>query len=373
MKSIIAVRRIVMLLALLLAAPSAWAQGFRSIMGKGPETLLKRKLAAYVVIKNKRIKLVANAQGNVPPEIAQILMTKLRTDVQKDTGFIEDEKNPETILRFTVTAFDNEHRNGVRQSGNDSVPFTLVTANVEVSYQAIETKSNAPVDSENLTANFKQDYPPSGGSSSNFLGRLNPLGQKIPSGSANSTLPPTKSEVQSYLLQAIVTKMAQRATPIEESFIVLLPRGKFDQIAKIAQNQAWAKVLEAASTMAPLPKPDEDSYRHYLIGLANEALAYQQTTNESVSQYLFKARQGYEEAKMKNSKEDEYIRPWTRVDEALKQYDKIMRQEKEYKDFWPAKRPAQGRTRKPPEVWRRRRSPNPPNQVPKRSPGIIRR
>jgi hypothetical protein len=318
-------------LLLFLSSPSSlYAQGFKDWKQSETVTALKRKLAAFVVIKNKRIKLIATAQGNASKEVADVLLTKLRTDVQKDAGFIEDERNPETILRFTVTAFDIEHRQGTRMSGNNAVPYTLVTGNVEVSYQAIEVKTNAPVDSENLTASFKQDYPPSY-NSGGLLGKVNPLPNIF--GKQDSSLPPSKSELQSYLLNSVVMLMAQRATPVEQTFVVPLPRGKLDQLSKVAQTQSWAKVLEGAETLPPLPDPKDDSYRQYLIGLANEALAYQQKTNDTTQDYLIKARKFYENAKIGHPKEERYIEPWTRVDKAVEQYNKIKRQEQEYTQF----------------------------------------
>jgi hypothetical protein len=310
---------------LILCGPSLlYAQGFKDWKQSETITVLKRKLAAFVVIRNKRIKLIATAQGNTPKEVAEVLLTKLRTDVQKDTGFIEDERNPETILRFTVTAFDIEHRQGTRLSGKNTVPYTLVTGNIEVSYQAIEVRTNAPVDSENLTATFKRDYPPA---DAGGLGGLNPFVKK------DNSLPPSRSEMQSYLLNTVASLMAQRAAPVEQTFTVPLPRGKFDQLSKVAQTQSWGKVLEGAETMAPLPDAKDDSYRQYLIGLANEALAYQQKTNDATRDYLFKARKSYDEAKMRHPKEDRFLEPWTRVDKAVEQYDKIKRQEQEYRQF----------------------------------------
>lgn len=307
---------------------STLAQELKSWTGSKMETVLKRKLAPYVVIKNKRIKIIAVAQGNTPQEVPEILKTKLVTDVQKDTGFVVDEYNPETILRFTVTAFDVEFRQGTYQSGNSTLPYTMVNGNIEVSYQAIEANSNAPVDSENLVDMFKQDFPPTSRQNSKW-------GSWIPNPWENrpSSVPPSQSEVRNLLINSVVKQMAVRAAPIEERFNVLLPLGKLKQLSQIAQTQSWQKVLEGAETMKPMEKPEDDSYRIYLIGVANEALAYGQTNNEAVRDYLFKARKAYDEARMKKPKEEEFIEPWTRVDKALTQYDKIKRQSDEYKKY----------------------------------------
>lgn len=201
--------------------------------------MLKRKLAPYVTIKDKRIKIIAESQGNAPKEIAEILKTKFRVDVQKDLGYIVDDENPETILVFTVTAFDVEFRPGTRQSGNSVVNYTLVNGNVEVSYQALEAKTNAPLDSENLVDRFNQDFPPSGYSDTGWL-KVNPIDKINPWKDRNMSVPPSQSEVRSLLIQNIVRLMAQRAAPVEERFTVPLPKGKFDQLSRVALTQSWS-------------------------------------------------------------------------------------------------------------------------------------
>lgn len=306
------------------AGADVYAQGFKGLTGGKNEMVMKRKLAAFVTLKKKRIRMEAIVQGGVTMEVAEVLKTKLITDVQKDTDFVVDEVSPETILKFTITAFDVEHRQGTRQVGSQTASFTLVTGNIEVSYQAIDAFNNAPLDSENLSASFKQDYPPSSTSGDSVWGIFRS------SAKADPSLPPSKTEMRNFLINNIVSQMAQRATPIEQSFIVPLPRGKLDQISKVAQTRSWGKVLEMSETMTPFQKPDDDSYRLYLIGLANEALAYEQKTNEKTLEYLSKARKNYDDAKTGKPKEEKYLAPWTRVDKAVAQYSQIKRQQEEY-------------------------------------------
>jgi hypothetical protein len=324
---------VIMIVWALCEASEALAQGFSNMLGGKKEATLKRKLAPYVVIKNKRIKIIAEAQGNTSKDIAEVLKTKFITDVQKDLGYIVDEANPETILKFTVTTFDTEIRQGTRQSGSNSLPFTMVNGNVEVSYQALEAQSNAPLDSENLVESFKKEYSSPVSSDSVALRKIPILGGIPTTKSTGSSTAPSQSELRNNLINAIVKQMAQRAAPVEERFPVKLPKGKLEDLSKVALTQSWGKVLEGAESMEPLSKEKDDSYRHYLIGLANEALAYEQTSNDATRDYLFRARKAYEDARTKNAGEEEYIQPWTRVDKALAQYEKIKRQAEEYRNY----------------------------------------
>lgn len=328
----------IMVIWALCEAPGALAQGFSSMLGGKKEATLKRKLAPYVNIKNKRIKIIAEAQGNTPKDVADVLKTKFVTDVQKDLGYIVDEANPETILKFTVTTFDAEVKQGTRQSGSNTLPFTMVNGNVEVSYQALEAQSNAPLDSENLVETFKKEYSSPVNADSAALRKIPILGGIPTTKSTSSPAAPSQSELRNNLINGIVKQMAQRAALVEENFPVKLPKGKFEDLSKVALTQSWGKVLEGAESMEPLPKEKDDSYRHYLIGLANEALAYEQTTSEATRDYLFRARKAYEDAKTKYPGEEEYIQPWTRVDKALAQYEKIKRQSEEYRNYLASKK-----------------------------------
>jgi hypothetical protein len=112
--------------------------------------------------------------------------------------------------------------------------------------------------------------------------------------------------------------------------------------------------------MDPLPKPDDDAYRIYLIALANEALAYQdakdaaelekarrsdQTSDaakKSMAQeekyfsdaqaYIDKAAKYYKDAIQAKSSEKEFRVPDGRMEEAVRLYATIARHKAEYQE-----------------------------------------
>lgn len=346
----------VMLTSLLLASslspsPNARAQGFKSTFGSEIKTTLKRKLAAYVNINKKRIKIVATTQGSVPAELADILREKFQTELQKDTNFIIDPNNPETILTFAANSFYSDFVSASREDGSGrSVSYTRVSGNIQVSYTATEARTNAPIDSENLEANLRGVFPPpdsgGGGIGGSMLSRVPVIGRPSggpAAGEADLSLnhlmgsakePPTKNELTRLLIGETIKKMAQRAVPVEEQFTVLLPKGKLESISKLAMTGgAWGKVLNEAERFTPFTKPDEESYRVYLLGLANEALAYEQVNKEETRNYLFEARKHYSDAKNKKPGETRYLDPYARVDKALIQYDRIIKLEADYQTY----------------------------------------
>jgi len=141
---------------------------------------------------------------------------------------------------------------------------------------------------------------------------------------------------------------------------VLLPGGKLEPLSSLAVGQRWAKLLEDAEKTEPLPKPDEDAYRLYLVGLANEALAYQDAKDaadlekerrgdvssakakQSLAQedkdfteaqtYLDKAAKAYKDAMQAKPAEKEFRSPDARMEQAVLLYATISRHKAEYQE-----------------------------------------
>jgi hypothetical protein len=82
----------------------------------------------------------------------------------------------------------------------------------------------------------------------------------------------------------------------------------------------WSRALESFETMKPFPKPDDDAYRLYDIGVANEALAYQSEDVKKARTYLQEAAIHYGKAIDAKPTERKFLAPQTRIDTALAHY-----------------------------------------------------
>ena len=343
------------LASMLLLPALLHAQGFGGMAGlkKTKEVSLKRMLPAAVNLNQKRIKVTAiAASGKTNDDLLTILRTKLVTLIQKDSRFIVDDKNPETLLKFTVTNSYVESRT-MAAAGN--VPAcTFFTGKIETSYQAIDVSTNAPLDSQNLEFAITQQDPKKSGVLSAVPGL------KRASSGCGTNAKGTQNEARDALVDGIVAQMAQRAAPFEETLTVPVPEGKLEPLSALARSQRWAKLLEDAEKMDPLSKPEDDAYRKYLVGLANEALAYQDTKDasdletaragdtrsekakQSIAQeakdfdeaqrYLDKAAKAYKDALQAKAGEKEFREPDARMEEAVKLYATIDRHKQEYQE-----------------------------------------
>src|ERR1700739_3137162 len=131
--------------------PSLMGQGFGSTFHGVKTVSLRRMLPAAVNLNQKRIKVEATmAMRSGDPDVIVVLKTKLVTAIQRDPRFIIDETNPETILHFVVTNFYVESSHYTIGTGASTTQCTAFTGKMEVSYQALEAGTGAPLDSENL-------------------------------------------------------------------------------------------------------------------------------------------------------------------------------------------------------------------------------
>ena len=331
------------------------AQGFGGMTGaiglrKPKEAVLKRILPASVNLNQKRIKVLAvGVSDKIPQDLLTILSTKLVTSIQKDPRFVIDDRNPETLLRFVVTNYYVEARTFAASA---NVPAcTFYTGKIEASYQAVEVGTDAPLDSENLVHAITEE----GVKNSAGL-----LGLRKPAGGCGTKAKETQNEARDELVDGIVLQMSQRAAPFEETLTVLVPGGKLEPLSALAISQRWAKLLEDSEKTDPLPKADDDAYRRYLIGLANEALAYQdakdaadlekarrgdvssEKAKQSLTQeekdfneaqnYLDKAAKAYKDAMEAKPGEKEFRSPDARMEEAVRLYATISRHKAEYEE-----------------------------------------
>src|SRR5271165_4673064 len=237
-------------------------QGFGSLVpGSKPKTVsLPRLLPATVNLNGKhiRVEAVMAIQKN-DQNVLVVLKPKLVTAIQKDPRFIIDENKPETVLRFTVTNYYIEPNRYIVGTGATQNHCTKYSGKMEVSYQALEAATGAPLDSENLVYTIaageapKATADPKKSATSMATKKFGSM-IHVP-GSDNKPKPEscgtsgkdTLHEAEDDIVDQIVRQMYQRAAPSEDPIVVPLPGGKLEPLSSLAMSARWGKLEEDAT------------------------------------------------------------------------------------------------------------------------------
>lgn len=126
----------------------------------------------------------------------------------------------------------------------------------------------------------------------------------------------------------VADRVAQRITArlvnTNERVEVLLGRGgSLDDANRYADAGQWTTYVEALETMPAFPKPADDSYRLYNIGVGNEALGYKAESPAAAQRYFDRAVIQYRKAGEANPREKYFIQPANRIEIALEHYKKL--------------------------------------------------
>jgi tetratricopeptide (TPR) repeat protein len=122
-----------------------------------------------------------------------------------------------------------------------------------------------------------------------------------------------------------VQQIAEHLVDTDEKIEVLLAQkaGPLDEGDKAAQTGLWQRALEIFETAAPFPKPEEDAYRLYNVGVAYEALAYTATDEKMTMKYLDQAAINYGKAIDAKPSEKYFVEPQKRIETAVAHYKEL--------------------------------------------------
>ena len=320
--------------ALLLLPVCTHSQGFGAF---GHKTVtINRLLPPTVNLKGKRIRVEATAAAvqNASTQVEALLRTKLVTLIQKDPRFILSDTNPQTVLKFTVTNVYTD----IYTSGTGANQTHSVHGKIEVAYQAIDVDTSQALDSENLVQ--EAGYDPKAGLNLDIFNA--DKNKRAAEGSEN--------EARDQMVDGIVSQMARRIAPLDQPFDAPLPGKKLEPLSALAVAHRWGDLEEQAEKLDKFPKPDEDSYRQYLVALAKEAQAYDLTREANdfdlgkrsditpkqadddfnrAQKYLDDSAEIYKVILTANPKEKEFRAGDTRTEEAVAIYAKIVRYKEE--------------------------------------------
>ncbi len=316
--------------AVALAAVPSQGQGFGASKVK---VTLQRKLPALVHLPSNTIKLTvstADEDGTLPFDFQALLETELL----KDDPDLQEMDNAGVQILCQITEYSHPDPTvtkraapGVSLSGVTATSdFTRITGQLNVSLQ-VKTSAGGLLISDNISATYDQEFDSAGNSASHgvFSSVTGTFGRMKGGGKSEDMNPPTPSELRSRLILDAVQQIAEHLVNSDEKIEVLLAQkaGPLDEGNKAAQAGLWERALETYETASPFPKPEDDAYRLYNVGVAYEALAYGASDEKMTMKYLDQAAINYGKAIDAKPGEKYFVEPQKRIETAISHYKEL--------------------------------------------------
>ena len=286
---------------------------------------LQRKLPALVQLPGSTIRVRVTAHPD-QADLASDLQAQLETELLKDDPHLQAEENdPATTVNCQITQYSHPQRS---VSGEGAQANTRITGSINVAFQA-KARDGRVIGSSNVNVNYDQDFDVNGNNVSHgIMGGLSSSWHRLKGSSGNDNSdekPPTDSELRSLLLDSAVHRIAENIVNTSESIDVFLAKNKgpIDEGDKEAEAGLWERALETFETAKPLTKKDEDAYRLYDIGVANEALGYAASEPKIAMKFLDEAAINYGKAIDAKPSEKYFLGPQKRIETAIAHYRKL--------------------------------------------------
>ncbi len=326
--------------AVALLQPVAGAQNFGSPLSLTRKRItLQRKLPPTGHIEGTGIKVIVNGVG-MQGDVAGTLKSDLENILlRNDPRLRSEDVHPDTIITCTLTTYSQPVPTRTAQSTvslNKNKPAQpqyqeRVTGTLALGFKA-QSRSGHTLAADNVKANYDREFNLTAAAQTN-TGITSSIFHSMSSAASHVTkvgehseddTPPTPVELHDKLIQDAAVQIASHLVNTTEQVSVNLARGgTLDQPVKLMESQLWTRALEDLDMMPPYSKPDDDAYRLYDIGVANEALAYSTDDFNKARTYLQQAAINYGKAIDAKPTEKNFLEPQNRIDTALAHYKSL--------------------------------------------------
>jgi tetratricopeptide (TPR) repeat protein len=312
-------------------------QGFGTAKEK---VYLQRRLPALAHLSGNTIKVKATGHKEFA-DLAPDLESLLETELLKNDAHLSTSSNPSTIISCEITDYSHprpivttQPALAIGKKASKTQTNTRITGSLSVSFQA-RTSGGQNLSSDSITSRYDQTFDNTGTDISHIKNSVTGGWKKLTGGSGSQNAedlnPPTDAELRSRLISDVVRQIASHLVNTNETVEVYLAKdkGALDQGDKEASAGLWQRALETYETAPQLPKPGEDAYRLYNIGVAYEALAYKAESQKSAMKFLDEAAINYGKAIDTKPDEKYFLEPQKRIETAIAHYKKLEGEENE--------------------------------------------
>ena len=293
--------------------------GFGAVGRK--RVVLVRRLVPDVPLADLPIRVKVEGRSETQ-RLQTILETML---VQNGPRLSLNDKQPAVEVRCIVTSYSPPREDFTTENKVTTVHFS---GSVSATFQVVVAQSGQVVVAGNETAQLGGSYVASADrrSYSETTESFGTLLSNIGTHSSNVAMP-TGEELVQRLMTIEARNVASHLVLLSEQVDVMLAKGPaLDEANKRAQAGQWSDTLTMLEGTKALERPEDDAYRLYDIGVANEALAYKAEDLKSAQKFLEEASNAYGKALEDNPKEKYFLEPQNRIQTAMVRYRKMAEQ-----------------------------------------------
>ncbi|MBV9265912.1 MAG: hypothetical protein JO061_07075 [Acidobacteriaceae bacterium] len=238
------------------------------------------------------------------------------------------------------------------------------TGSLNAAYQVLDHVGRVH-DASNVASTYNKDFP-LGTTTSNSRWQIPGMPHRN-STSKQERIPNSPEDVKQILIHDVVEQIAAKLGNTTKAVEVQIATGDshLDRAAEFMDQRLWSRAVDELEKTPPFPKPDQEAYRLYDLGLAYEAVSYSSANPEEQKENLFKAEEYYDKAVEMNQKEKYFVATVARTRDALARYKELEAQNRATPKSQSAEIPvvphddASGSSAKPPTIPRASQSPDP--------------
>lgn len=222
---------------------------------------------------------------------------------------------------------------------------------LDLTYQVKDAHSGRALDADIVNIKYSQQFEDPANSSDSSSSANSTTTSKITKSLSSFKTPwskslskpseekapmPTQAELEQTMVRQASERISAHMMSKDEVVEVYLARGVLDDSDKMAEAGLWTQMLESLQQMAPLSTPEDDAYRIYNMGVANEALGYKSADDESARAFFAQAEANYSKAVEENPSERYFLDSESRVETAIAHFHKVEQQPLENAENPPA-------------------------------------
>ena len=308
---------------------TAAAQNFGNLIVNRKKIVLVRKLPPTGHIEGTTFKVIVTLPTGMQADVGSDLQSTIESLlIRSDSRLRSEDAHPETTISCRVTSFAMPQPQmtsqavltpGAKNGSLQNQPMERVTGVLTVSFQA-KDRAGHSLAADNVAARFDEEYT-ANGAQQGIVHSMTHTVTHLTKGGTDDDTPPSAVELHNRLIQEAAQQVAAHLVNTTEQVDVYLAKGGgLDEANKLMEEKLWSRALEQLETMKPFPKPEDDAYRLYDLGVVNEAMAYSAEDLQTARKELQEASIDYGKAIDGKPTEKYFLQPQTRIDTALAHY-----------------------------------------------------